>query len=239
MQPAGGKSRQKVLVVEDDLSILMGLSMNLRYEGYEVLQAQDGEKGLQMAIDQQPDVVVLDVMLPGLDGLAVLRDLRRSKQTPVIMLTARDRIEDRVRGLQEGADDYLVKPFSFLELVARLQALTRRGRTQEPTQFRLANLHVDLLARKAWRGSTRIDLTAKEFALLATLARHEGEILSKTAIAEMVWDMNFDSHTNVVEVAIKRLRAKIDGGFSPKLLHTMRGMGYVLEARDEAEAEPE
>jgi len=180
---------------------------------------------------------VLDVMLPGLDGLSVLRDLRRAKQTPVIMLTARDRIEDRVHGLQEGADDYLVKPFSFLELVARLQALTRRGRNQEPTQLRLANLQIDLIARKAWRGATRLDLTAKEFALLAVLARHQGEILSKTAIAEMVWDMNFDSHTNVVEVAIKRLRTKIDGEFAPKLLHTMRGMGYVLEAREEADTE--
>jgi two-component system copper resistance phosphate regulon response regulator CusR len=152
------------------------------------------------------------------------------------MLTARDRVEDRVKGLQDGADDYLVKPFSFLELMARIQALSRRGRTQEPMHLQIANLQVDLLARKAWRGGTRIDLTAKEFALLAVLARRQGEILSKTAIAELVWDMNFDSSTNVVEVAIKRLRAKIDSGFEPKLLHTIRGMGYVLEARPE---EPE
>jgi two-component system copper resistance phosphate regulon response regulator CusR len=174
-------------------------------------------------------------MLPALDGFSLLREVRRMRQTPVIMLTARDRVEDRVKGLQDGADDYLVKPFSFLELMARIQALARRGRTQEPLQLRIANLHVDLLARKAWRGGTRIDLTAKEFALLAVLARRQGEILSKTAIAELVWDMNFDSNTNVVEVAIKRLRDKIDAGFEPKLLHTIRGMGYVLEARpDEA-----
>jgi two-component system copper resistance phosphate regulon response regulator CusR len=155
------------------------------------------------------------------------------KQTPVIMLTARDRIEDRVRGLHDGADDYLVKPFSFLELLARLQALQRRGRSQEPSQLKIANLQIDLIARKAWRGGTRIDLTAKEFALLAVLARRQGEILSKTAIAELVWDMNFDSNTNVVEVAIKRLRSKVDAAFAPKLLHTIRGMGYVMELRDE------
>ena len=142
-------------------------------------------------------------------------------------------MEDRIKGLHDGADDYLVKPFSFLELLARLQALTRRGRGQEPAQLRIADLQIDLIARKAWRGNVRIDLTAKEFALLAVLARRQGEILSKTAIAELVWDMNFDSNTNVVEVAIKRLRAKIDAPFSPKLLHTIRGMGYVLEPREE------
>ena len=171
-------------------------------------------------------------MLPGQDGFSVLRALRAVKQTPVIMLTARDRVEDRIKGLHEGADDYLVKPFSFLELLARLQALNRRGRKQEPMQLRIADLQIDLLARKAFRGSARIDLTAKEFALLAVLARRQGEILSKTAIAELVWDMNFDSNTNVVEVAIKRLRDKIDVPFSPKLLHTIRGMGYVMELRD-------
>jgi two-component system copper resistance phosphate regulon response regulator CusR len=229
----------KLLIVEDEAKTIEYLQKGLAEQGCAVDVATNGYDGRHLALVHDYDVVVLDVMLPGVDGLTVLRDLRRAKQTPVIMLTARDRIEDRVRGLQEGADDYLVKPFSFLELLARLQALTRRGRTQEPTQFHLANLQIDLISRKAWRGSTRIDLTAKEFALLAVLARHQGEILSKTAIAEMVWDMNFDSHTNVVEVAIKRLRAKIDGGFSPKLLHTMRGMGYVLEARDEVEASAE
>jgi two-component system copper resistance phosphate regulon response regulator CusR len=152
------------------------------------------------------------------------------------MLTARDRVEDRIKGLQGGADDYLVKPFSFLELLARLQALTRRGRAFEPAQLRIADLQIDLISRKAYRANIRIDLTAKEFSLLAVLARRQGEILSKTAIAELVWDMNFDSNTNVVEVAIKRLRAKIDTPFSPKLLHTIRGMGYVLEPRTPQES---
>jgi len=218
----------KLLIVDDEAKTVEYLQKGLAEQGCAVDVATNGYDGRHLALVHEYDVIVLDVMLPGLDGLSVLRELRRAKQTPVIMLTARDRIEDRVLGLQEGADDYLVKPFSFLELVARLQALTRRGRNQEP---------IDLISRKAWRGATRLDLTAKEFALLAVLARHQGEILSKTAIAELVWDMNFDSHTNVVEVAIKRLRAKIDGDFSPKLLHTMRGMGYVLEAREEAETE--
>jgi hypothetical protein len=151
-------------------------------------------------------VIVLDVMLPGLDGFNVLRELRRSKQTPVIMLTARDRVEDRVHGLGQGADDYLVKPFSFLELVARLQALVRRGRQQEPTELQVGDLQVNLLARRAYRDGARLDLTGKEFAA-GVLAQRRGQILSKTVIAAQVWDINFDSNTNVVEVAIKRLRA--------------------------------
>ena len=227
----------KLLIVEDEAKTVEYLAKGLEEQGHAVDAATSGTDGLHLALEHDYDVVVLDVMLPGLDGLSVLRELRQAKQVPVIMLTARDRIEDRVRGLRDGADDYLVKPFSFLELVARLHALSRRGRNQEPAQLRLANLRVDLIARKAWRDATRIELTAKEFALLAVLARRPGEILSKTAIAELVWDMNFDSHTNVVEVAIKRLRAKIDGAWSPKLLHTMRGMGYVLEAREGVQRE--
>src|SRR3978361_3396 len=214
----------KILIVEDETKTADYLHKGLTEHSCVVDVARNGLDGRHLAVENDYDAIVLDVMLPGVDGFGVLEALRRRRQTPVIMLTARDRIEDRVRGLQEGADDYLVKPFSFLELLARLQALTRRGRTQEPTQFHLANLQIDLISRKAWRGSTRIDLTAKEFALLAVLARHQGGSPAKTAHAEQVWDMNFDSHTNVVEVAIKRLRAKIDGGFSPKLLHTMRGM---------------
>jgi len=221
----------KLLIVDDELKTTDYLKKGLSEQGCSVDIAHDGVEGRHLALEHDYDVIVLDVMLPALDGFQLLRELRRVRQTPVIMLTARDRVEDRVKGLQDGADDYLVKPFSFLELMARIQALSRRGRTQEPLHLQIANLHVDLLARKAWRGGTRIDLTAKEFALLAVLARCQGEILSKTAIAELVWDMNFDSSTNVVEVAIKRLRAKIDSGFEPKLLHTIRGMGYVLEAR--------
>jgi two-component system, OmpR family, copper resistance phosphate regulon response regulator CusR len=225
----------KLLIVDDEVKTTDYLKKGLSEQGCVVDLAHDGIEGRHLALEHDYDVIVLDVMLPALDGFAVLRDLRRIRQTPVIMLTARDRIEDRVKGLQEGADDYLVKPFSFLELMARVQALARRGRVQEPMQIRVANLQVDLLARKAWRGGTRIELTAQEFALLAVLARRRGEILSKTAIAELVWDMNFDSNTNVVEVAIKRLRAKIDAGYAPRLLHTIRGMGYVLEVRPEEE----
>ena len=222
----------KLLIVEDEPKTAEYLHKGLVEQGCAVDIARNGVDGQHLALVHDYDVIVLDAMLPGIDGFALLRTLRAVKQTPVIMLTARDSIEDRVRGLQDGADDYLVKPFSFLELLARLQALQRRGRAQEPTQLRIANLQIDLIARKAWRGNERIDLSAKEFALLAVLARRQGEILSKTAIAELVWDMNFDSNTNVVEVAIKRLRAKIDNAFSPKLLHTIRGMGYVMEARE-------
>lgn len=226
----------KILIVEDELKTADYLVRGLREQGCAVDLAHDGADGCHLALSLDYDVIVLDVMLPGMDGLEILRRLRAGKQTPVIMLTARDRVEDRVRGLREGADDYLIKPFSFLELLARLQALTRRGRTQEATQLEIGDLRLDLIARKASRGGQRLELTAKEFALLAVLARHRGEILSKTAIAELVWDINFDSNTNVVEVAIKRLRAKIDGPFRHKLVHTIRGMGYVLEPRDEAGA---
>jgi len=223
----------KLLIVEDEVKTAEYLQKGLTEQGCAVDVAHNGIDGQHLALVHDYDVIVLDAMLPGIDGFTLLRALRAVKQTPVIMLTARDSIEDRVRGLHDGADDYLVKPFSFLELLARLQALQRRGRAQEPTQLKIANLQIDLIARKAWRGTERIDLSAKEFALLATLARRQGEILSKTAIAELVWDMNFDSNTNVVEVAIKRLRAKVDNAFTPKLLHTIRGMGYVMEARDE------
>ena len=221
----------RLLIVEDEAKTAEYLQKGLGEQGCAVDVARNGIDGQHLALVHDYDVIVLDAMLPGIDGFAVLRALRQVKQTPVIMLTARDGIEDRVRGLQDGADDYLIKPFSFLELVARLQALQRRGRSQEPMQLRIADLQIDLIARKAWRAGTRIELTAKEFALLAVLARRQGEILSKTAIAELVWDMNFDSNTNVVEVAIKRLRAKIDASFTPKLLHTIRGMGYVMELR--------
>ncbi|MDQ2733389.1 MAG: heavy metal response regulator transcription factor [Pseudomonadota bacterium] len=225
----------RLLIVDDEVKTTDYLKKGLTEQGCVVDLAHDGIEGRHLAMEHDYDVIVLDVMLPRLDGFSVLRDLRSVRQTPVIMLTARDRVEDRVKGLQDGADDYLVKPFSFLELLARVQALARRGRVQESMQLKIANLQVDLLARKAWRSNVRIDLTAKEFSLLAVLARRQGEILSKTAIAELVWDMNFDSNTNVVEVAIKRLRGKIDSAFTPKLLHTIRGMGYVMEVR---EAEP-
>ncbi|MBW3502983.1 MULTISPECIES: heavy metal response regulator transcription factor [unclassified Pseudomonas] len=222
----------RVLIVEDEEKTADYLHRGLTEQGYTVDVARDGIEGLHLAMESDYAVIVLDVMLPGLDGFGVLRALRGRKQTPVIMLTARERVEDRIRGLREGADDYLGKPFSFLELVARLQALTRRsGGGHEPVQVTVDDLWIDLISRKASRAGTRLDLTAKEFSLLSVLARRQGEILSKTAIAEMVWDINFDSDANVVEVAIKRLRAKLDGPFEHKLLHTIRGMGYVLERR--------
>lgn len=221
----------KILIVEDEQKTADYLFKGLTEQGCTVDLAANGIDGRHLAVENDYDVIVLDVMLPGLDGFELLRALRTFKQTPVIMLTARDRVEDRIKGLHEGADDYLIKPFSFLELLARLQALTRRGRVQEPTQLRIGDLQIDLIGRKAFRNGARIDLTAKEFSLLAVMGRRQGEILSKTAIAELVWDMNFDSNTNVVEVAIKRLRGKIDAPFPQKLLHTIRGMGYVLELR--------
>ena len=222
----------RVLIIEDEEKTADYLHRGLTEQGYTVDVARDGIEGLHLAMESDYAVIVLDVMLPGLDGFGVLRALRARKQTPVIILTARERVEDRVRGLREGADDYLGKPFSFLELVARLQALTRRsGGGHEPVQVTVDDLWIDLISRKATRAGTRLDLTAKEFSLLSVLARRQGQILSKTSIAEMVWDINFDSDANVVEVAIKRLRAKLDGPFEHKLLHTIRGMGYVLERR--------
>lgn len=228
----------RVLIVEDENKTADYLRRGLSEHGYAVDLASNGLDGCHAALENDYDVIVLDVMLPGQDGFSVLRDLRRHKQTPVIMLTARDSVDDRVLGLREGADDYLVKPFSFVELVARLQALTRRGRQQEPTRLQVGDLVVDQISRKAFRDGQRLDLTAKEFALIALLARHQGEILSKTMIAEQVWDMNFDSNTNVIEVAIKRLRNKMDLPYQSKLLHTIRGMGYVLEVRDKEASEP-
>lgn len=224
----------KILVIEDELKIANYLHKGLTEQGCSVDLAHDGFDGQHLALEMDYDVIVLDQMLPGLDGLSLLKSLRTVKDTPVIILTARDRIEDRVRGLQAGADDYLVKPFSFMELLARLQALTRRGRKQEQTELHVGDLVIDLLARKAFRDGSRIDLTAKEFALLTVLVRHRGQILSKTAIAELVWDVNFETNANVVEVAIKRLRAKIDAPFRSELLHTVRGMGYVLEERQKS-----
>jgi len=222
----------KILIVEDETKTADYLQRGLTEQGYVVEVAHSGPDGQHYALQYDYDLIILDVMLPGADGFAVLRAIRAVKQTPVIMLTARDRVDDRVKGLRDGADDYLVKPFSFLELVARIQAIARRGRGQDPMQITVGDLQIDLLSRRAWRDGKRLDLTAKEFALLAALARRQGEIISKTVIAEQVWDINFESSANVVEVAIKRLRAKIDNPFKHKLLHTIRGMGYVLESRE-------
>ncbi|KAB0542495.1 heavy metal response regulator transcription factor [Pseudomonas sp. S 311-6] len=224
----------RLLIVEDEEKTASYLYRGLTEQGYTVDLANNGVDGLHCALEQDYDVVVLDVMLPLQDGFQVLAGLRQRKCTPVLMLSARGDVNDRVRGLRQGADDYLPKPFSFTELVARVQALARRRGTETPeaTSFQIGDLHLDLLARKVTRAGVRLDLTAKEFALLSLLARHEGEVMSKLMIAEQVWDMNFDSDANVVEVAVKRLRAKVDAPFGTRLLHTVRGMGYVLEERD-------
>ncbi len=225
----------RLLVIEDEPKLADYLHKGLSENGHVVDVARDGIQGRLLACEGEYDLVLLDLMLPGVDGFGVLKAMReRAVQTPVLMLTARDKVEDRVRGLQEGADDYLVKPFAFSELLARVGALLRRGGgngVANATQLRLADLDLDLASRKAHRAGTRLDLTAKEFTLLTLLLRRRGQILSRTTLAEQVWDMNFDSDTNVVEVAVRRLRAKLDDPFPNKLLHTVRGMGYVLEDR--------
>ncbi|MDB5947173.1 MAG: Two-component system response regulator [Ramlibacter sp.] len=222
----------RVLLVEDEKKLAEYLCKGLTENGHVVDVALDGIDGKHLAVHGEYDLVVLDVMLPGIDGFAVLKAIRESRDTAVLMLTARDRVEDRVKGLQEGADDYLVKPFTFSELLARLTALQRRGvraSTQHSATLRLGDLELDLARRKATREGRRIDLTAKEITLLALLIRRQGEVLSRTVLAEQVWDMNFDSNTNAVDVAIRRLRAKMDDPFEVKMLRTVRGMGYVLE----------
>jgi len=222
----------RVLVVEDEEKTSTYIHRGLTEIGYTVDVASTGIDGLHLALEFDYDAIVLDLMLPGINGYSVVEQLRRRKATPVIMLSARGDVTDRVTGLQKGADDYLPKPFSFTELVARLQALTRRqGAGLEATTLQVEDLTIDLLARRVARANDRLELTAKEFSLLSLLARHQGEVLSKLMIAEQVWDMNFDSDVNVVEAAIKRLRVKIDAPYANKLLHTVRGMGYVLEAR--------
>lgn len=224
----------RLLLIEDEAKLASYLRQGLSEEGFVVQTASNGVDGLHMATQGHYDLIVLDGMLPGIDGLGVLAALRHSRDTPVLMLTARGAVEDRVKGLQSGADDYLTKPFAFSELVARLHVLMRRGKTggaSEPTVLRLHDLELDLLKRRATRAGKRLDLSAKEFNLLALFLRRPGAVLSRTEIAEQVWDMNFDSNTNVVEVAIRRLRSKLDEPFEVNLLHTVRGMGYLMELR--------
>jgi two-component system copper resistance phosphate regulon response regulator CusR len=221
----------KILVVEDEPKTGGYLRKGLTEAGYVVDLATTGRDGLFQAIEEEYDFVVLDVMLPGMDGWQVIQELRKTRETPVLFLTARDDVEDRVRGLELGADDYLVKPFAFSELLARVRTLLRRGPVRELEHIEIADLSIDVLKRRVSRNDSRIDLTPKEFTLLHLLARRHGEVLSRSQIASQVWDMNFDSDTNVVDVAVRRLRAKVDDPFPVKLIHTMRGMGYVLEVR--------
>ena len=222
----------RILIIEDEKKTAAFLREGLTEAGFIADVAADGEEGRFRALDMDYDLIILDAMLPRLDGWSIVADIRRSgKSTPVLFLTARGEVQDRVRGLELGADDYLVKPYAFTELLARVRALLRRRAERQPEVLQIADLRLDLLARRAQRGALKLDLAPKEFALLSLLARRQGEVLSRWVIAEQVWDMNFDSDSNVVDVAVRRLRRKVDDPFPVKLIHTVRGMGYVLEAR--------
>lgn len=224
----------KILIVEDEPKTAAYLKKGLEENGYVADVAGDGETGAYMARQGGYELVILDVMLPGQDGWSVLRDLRqRRNPVPVLFLTARDGVPDRVRGLELGADDYLIKPFAFSELLARLRTILRRGNggPRQDTVLRVADLEIDAERHKATRRGRPLELTPKEFLLLSLLARRAGDVLSRTLIAEQVWDINFDTGTNVVDVHVRRLRSKVDDPFEAKLIHTVRGIGYVLEHR--------
>lgn len=223
----------KILIIEDEVKTAKFLQKGLSEAGYVADIASDGYEGLHLATEVDLDLIVLDVMLPALDGWQVLARLREAGRTArVLMLTARDSVHERVRGFELGADDYLVKPFAFSELLARVRSLLRRSIPRTDETIRMADLEIDLLRHRATRAGLKLDLTSKEFLLLSLLARRAGEVLSRTLIAEMVWDMNFDSDTNVVDVNVRRLRSKVDDPFPIKLIHTVRGAGYVLESEN-------
>lgn len=221
-----------ILIIEDEKKTGSYLYKGLSENGFSVDLADNGLEGQHLLEHQSFDLIVLDVMLPGRDGWTILSDLRQAEnQTPVLLLTARDSVADRVKGLELGADDYLIKPFAFSELLARIRGLIRRGPGRSLEHIQIADLQIDIVRHRVLRKGTRIDLTPKEFKLLLLLARRPGDVLSRTVIAEQVWDMNFDSDTNVVDVAVRRLRRKVDEPFAEKLIHTIRGVGYVFEQR--------
>lgn len=224
----------KILVVEDERKMGDYLKQGLTETGYVVELARDGIDGLHLIMSEEYDLAILDIMLPGPDGLQILRTIRTAgKDMPVLFLTARDHVNDRVAGLEMGADDYLVKPFAFSELLARVRTLLRRGiRSRNSDLLHAADLELDLVRRRVTRAGTRINLTAKEFALLELLLRRQGEVLPRSLIASQVWDINFDSDSNVIDVAMRRLRVKMDEGFHMKLIHSVRGMGYVLDSNE-------
>jgi two-component system, OmpR family, copper resistance phosphate regulon response regulator CusR len=221
----------KILIIEDEPKTGKYLKRGLSEAGFVVDVAEDGRDGVHLALTESYDLVLLDVMLPGIGGWEVLREIRRAGNlVPVLCLTARGQVDDRVKGLELGADDYLVKPFAFSELLARIRSLLRRGKTgQAPDNLKVADLELNLLRHCAIRAGKKINITAKEFTLLELLMRRQGEVLPRSLIASQVWDMNFDSDTNVIDVAVRRLRAKIDQDFDIKLIHTVRGMGYMLD----------
>jgi len=223
----------KILLVEDEKGIARFVKKGLLEHAFEVDLASEGEEGLSLALQRSHDLIILDILLPKMDGLEILTRLRAAAiQTPVIFLTAKDSEEDIVRGLNAGADDYLTKPFSFNELLARVHALLRRGKIVSPaTRLQIADLILEVDGHRVFRGKEKIDLTPKEYALLEFFMRHPGEIITRTMINEKVWDYHFDTSTNIVEVHVSHLRNKIDKDFEPKLLHTVKGVGYVLEER--------
>lgn len=220
----------RILVVEDEKKIADFIKRGLKEEGYAVDSCGDGEEGLFMAKTNEYDLILLDLMLPKLDGLAVCKKLKEAKiKTPVIMLTAKNTVKDKVMGLDSGADDYLTKPFAFEELLARIRAILRKKDADAPTRLKSADLELDLLSHKVMRGTKEIELTAKEYSLLEYMMRNEGVIVTRTMISEHVWDIDFDTFTNVIDVYINYLRNKIDSGFKKKLIHTVRGRGYILK----------
>lgn len=218
----------KILVIEDEKKSAHSLEKGLRENGYDVDVAEHGDKGMELAKTGKYDCIILDVMLPGRDGWSIMSELRRTQQTPVLFLTARDGVEDRVRGLELGADDYLVKPFAFSELLARVKTILRRTPGRQPEIVKIADLELDLFKQRAIRAGKKLDLTPKEFSLLSLLARRAGQPQSRDTIADQVWDMNLDSDTNVVDVHVRRLRAKLDDPYDKKLIQTVRGVGYVI-----------
>jgi two-component system copper resistance phosphate regulon response regulator CusR len=224
----------RALIIEDEIKTAQYLKKGLSEHGFVVDVSHRGEDGLHLALTGDYSFIILDVMLPDQDGWSIIAELRKmGMQTPVLFLTARDALQDRVKGLELGGDDYLVKPFAFSELLARIRTVLRRGPDRQPENIRIADLEIDFHRHKATRGKKRLDLSPKEFLIIWLLARHAGEVLTRTYISEKVWDINFDSDTNIVDVAILRLRKKVDDPFSVKLIHTIRGVGYVLEDRSD------
>lgn len=223
----------RILLVEDDTSVASFITKGLREEQYAIDATGDGEEGFQMASTIPYDLLILDVMVPKMDGFTMCRRLRENgNTTPILLLTARDTVEDRVTGLDTGADDYLTKPFAFPELLARIRALLRRGNSQPATRLTAADLELDPIAHRVWRAGQEITLTNKEYALLEYLLRNANRVLTRTAIIDHVWDIQYDSMTNIVDVHIRSLRAKIDRDFSPPLIQTIRGIGYMLKTTE-------